>query len=320
MNTKPDAILTADWHLRTNKPRRRIDNFFESLAKKIQFIFEIKNKYNIPILDAGDLFNTWRVPPWLETWTIENIPHICTIPGNHDLPDHNIQSFKKSSLSVIEAAEKITIINDELPPDRDEYCRACLFQKKISYTLFGFHWNYDFKNFPFKTYESLKHENEKFVALIHNMVDDRELTYKDPTFIKGSALMEKMRGFDLIVTGHNHKSFVIRSKNQLLVNPGSIMRTRKDQINFKPRIYLWYAADNTIEPVFLPIKDNVFSENKIREEKENEELIESYVSSLTTDYEFTFSFEKNLENYFRINKTRKPVKEIIERCIHGPDS
>ena len=50
-----------------------------------------------------------------------------------------------------------------------------------------------------------------------------------------------------MVSGDNHQSFVEKYKDQLLVNPGSIMRSTIAQFDHKPKIYLWSSEDNEIK-------------------------------------------------------------------------
>lgn len=309
---KPTAILTADIHLREDTPRNRTDNYFAAQAKKIQFINDLQKHFEIPILDAGDLLHKWNSSPYLEAWALKNLPEdMITIPGTHELPSHNINNLEKSSLNVLYVANKIHIKNDDIEPDRNEYCRACLWQNKVPYTLLGFHWGYSLDYINTITNMIERQEKELFVCIIHRMVIDEELKYEDNTALTGHVLLRKLKDFDLIVSGHNHKPFVIKHKNQLLVNPGSMMRMTKSQIDHKPRVYLWYAETNEVEPVFLPIEKDVFAIKRIEEEEHRNEYLESYILALNDKYEVTLSFKKNLENYFEKNKTRKPVKDIV---------
>ena len=51
---KPDAILTADWHIQESKPRCRTDNFKAALANKIRWTLDHANENDCPIILAGD--------------------------------------------------------------------------------------------------------------------------------------------------------------------------------------------------------------------------------------------------------------------------
>ena len=219
------AILTSDMHIRNTVPRNRIDNYFLAQEKKIKFIKQLQLDHNIPILDAGDLFDKWDSSPFLEAWAIKNLPNdIYTIPGNHELPSHDVNNLERSSLHVLEVAEKICLLQ------KNSFSKNFLCKNGEYLFFFGFPWGSEPSNYPCA--------EGKMIALIHSMVIDTPLSYKDTSAVFGEALLDYMSNFDLIVTGHNHKSFVVEKDGRFLVNPGSMMRMSKSQINDEPRVYL----------------------------------------------------------------------------------
>jgi DNA repair exonuclease SbcCD nuclease subunit len=299
---QPNAILTADIHARDTVPICRTDDFFLAQSNKIKFIKNLQEKYgNIPILDAGDLLDKWKSSPYLEAWSIRNLPYIVTVPGNHELPSHNISYLDKSSLSVLEAAGKILILkdNNELP---------YFLLEEISIT--GFPWNT-----PIKKYEG--NFKGRRVAIAHILTYESESIWPGLVAIKGIDLLKKMSGFDLIITGHNHLPFISKYKGRLLVNPGSMTRAHADQINHKPRVYLWFSEDNSIEEVYLPIEENVISREHIERKEKRNERVDSFVNRLKDNHEISVSFEKNLEAYFSTNRVRYQVKDLIQESING---
>lgn len=109
---KPDAILTADWHLQDTQPRCRLDEFWTTQWKKVDFISALQRQYDCPVLHAGDLFEIPRPSPMLLSETIRHIPkQFYTIYGNHDLPDRNIKFGYKSGVHVLETAKKLTVLD-----------------------------------------------------------------------------------------------------------------------------------------------------------------------------------------------------------------
>jgi len=296
----PTAILTADIHLRTDRPAKRTDNYFAAQANKIEFIRDLQEEYKCPIFDGGDLFHRWNSSPYLEAWAIENLPNdIHTVAGNHELLEHNINNLEKASLNVLSVANKIKLLCS------GSYLTVVTEHRVVK--LSGFPWNTPLK--------SAKEKRSLNVALIHHMITDEDLKYKDDTALKAHTLFKKMEGFDLIVCGHNHKPFVVEQDGRLIVSPGSMMRTTKGQMEHRPRVYLWYAGNNTVKPMYLPIEKDVFAVTQIRKEEESEKRIESFILALKEEYEVTLSFKKNMENYLAGNKTVKSVEEIIWECV-----
>ena len=56
----PSAILTADIHLRDDIPICRTDDYWRSMWQKVKFISKLQKQYQVPVLDAGDLFQIGR--------------------------------------------------------------------------------------------------------------------------------------------------------------------------------------------------------------------------------------------------------------------
>ena len=75
----PDAILTADWHLRDDVPVCRTDDYWAAQWTKIEFIVDLANEYDCPIYNAGDIFHKWKASPYLLYHTIYQINKMQTI-------------------------------------------------------------------------------------------------------------------------------------------------------------------------------------------------------------------------------------------------
>jgi hypothetical protein len=163
------------------------------------------------------------------------------------------------------------------------------------------------------------------------------LTYITPLFPKATGgqatgILHKYPQFDLIVTGDNHQSFFTEldsriqvdigkfnqhgeSRKRILVNPGSLTRQTADQIDFQPRVALWYAESNTIEWVNIPIQKDVITREHIERVEKRDERIDAFVSRLDKEWEVGLSFEQNLAEFFNKNQVDEPVKQIIYKAI-----
>lgn len=281
---KVTAILTSDWHLREDTPVCRTDDFWEAQWKKVDFVSKLQKKYGCRVFHAGDLFHHWKPSPYLLSKTIEHLPNdFWTVYGNHDLPQHSIELKEKCGVYTLWQARSLKILQqghwDDLP-DAD-----------LDYTIQG-----------------------KQVYVWHKFV----YVGKEPfPGAKGKArtIMEKYKQFDLIVTGDNHQSFVYPLDGRLLVNPGSLMRQEAGQIDFKPSVYLWFAEDNSVERVYLPIDENVVSREHIVKVEERDERMDAFISKLNDDIKTTLSFEENIKRFMAKNRMRKPVKDIINSVL-----
>lgn len=294
----PTCIITGDWHIRETQPLCRLDNFWEVQTKKLKWLSKLQQKHNCPILHAGDILDAWKPSPYLLSYCLQNFPeYMITIPGNHDLPSHSIELYEKSGLAVLQAAGKVGVLFEKS-------------YKMEEISICPFPWGYS----PSSLSPLVRGHN---IALCHVMTYQGRKPYpgcKDPG---AGALLRNTKGYDLIITGHNHTPFVIEDEGRLLVNPGSLMRTTAAQIDHKPRVYLYYAEDNTVEPVFVPIEDGIITREHIDITEHRDGRIDAFISRLSDEVETGLSFEHNLESYFSKNRIRQSVQDLVWGAVKG---
>lgn len=300
---KPTAILTADWHIRPDIPKCRTDDFFTAMDKKITSICKLAKKYRCPILIAGDLGEESQWPNWLLRWFIHKIKRykikIYVIPGQHDLPWHRLKHLKKSGIGVLGSAGIINLIgvrNKELVETKD-------------FNIIPFPYGY-----PIRKH---KETGKPMIAISHQLiVKDKLLWHKQKAVSQGVHLLKKFPEYRLILTGDNHNPFVSRYKNRLLVNPGSILRLKADQIKHRPRVYLWSAEENKVRRVYMPIDKKAVTRDYIDEKTERTEKMNKYIKRMRDGYKKSASYKKNLKLHFEENRTNK---KVIERVMVACD-
>jgi DNA repair exonuclease SbcCD nuclease subunit len=294
------AILAADIHLRETTPECRTDDFMETQARKLNWLKELQEKYNVPILVAGDLFNHWKPTPYLLAWTFRNLPDdIVAIPGQHDLPAHNMDDIEKSGIQVLADAGKIVLLTEPYAYGDKYYDGG----------ITGYPWGFELGGItPF--YSSN-------IAIIHYGVYESKPHYPGAENSGGTAksVINKMKGYDLILSGDNHLTFIHRQGKQLLVNPGSFMRTTAAQADHKPCVFLWDAETNEVEQVFVPIENGVVSREHIDEPAERDERLESFVSRLDHNIELGISYRTNIRNH--LAKNAKSISPNVVKLIWG---
>jgi len=283
---KADLILTADWHLKDKPPICRVGDFEEDQWKKVDFVSELQVQHECKVVHAGDLFDHWKPSPYLLSRTMDHLPEqFFTIYGNHDLPQHNIEDAHRCGVYALEKAGKLAM----LP---------------------GTHWG----QIPEHPTAKLSEHNRK-ILVWHVMTYQGKKPWPGCTDPISAALLRKYKDYDLILTGHNHKSFVEEYGGRLLVNPGSLMRQDADQLDFRPRVYLYFAEDNRVEPVFIPIRGDAVTRLHIERDAARSDRIEAFISKLDGDWSAGMSFENNLEAFFSTNQVRTSVKNIIYKSL-----
>ena len=294
----PIGILTADLHLRDDQPICRTDNFFETQARKLRWLYDLQQKHGCPIFDAGDLFNKGRPSHFLMQWAIDaRMPEdFFTIPGNHDLPSHNIELLDSSGLGVLSAARAVDVLIGEYSFE------------KTGVFVHAFPWGE--KPTPLQEPREEKH----LVAICHIMTYHGTRPWPGCTDPSAEELLEQMQGYNLVLTGHNHKTFVVEKDGRLLVNPGSFTRQKSDQTDHRPCVFLWYGGTN-IEQEFVPIEESIITREHINTVEAREERMSAFVEKLTGEMEIGLSFEQNVEEFFSKNKVRKPVKDMVWEAL-----
>ena len=302
---KPSALLASDLHIREDNPICRKDELINTLILKLKFAKNICEKYNIPFLVAGDIFHRWKNSPNLLTLTIQNIPKMICIPGQHDLKFHQTNLYSQSSLAVLQAAKKAIVIlkPGEIIDPSDHW------PDQNNWLIVGFPFGTEVKSIRLR-----KGNSKKIICMIHDLVIKSKNPFPGAKVKVGHRLLKKFK-YDLIVSGDNHQAFTDHHKDKLLINCGSISRQSSDQINHKPKFYLWYAKDNSYKEIEIPIENNVIDISHVKKEKEKNDRIDDYIDAMSSDYEKKLNFDTNIENHIRQNEVHKQTENFIWKWI-----
>lgn len=297
-----DAILTADWHLRLDNPLCRTDNYLSAQQAKIGRIMKLQADYECPILFAGDLSEHWNNKPALISFALNNLlgADIVSVPGNHDLPAHNMNRIGESTYwSLVSAGifGDISEGEEAAVPEHD-------------YIVHGYG--------PFdKKFWKGEVTTGRVVAMIHRYVYKGRKPFPGH-LTRATQLMDKLQSYDLILTGDNHIPFTHRIGDQLLVNPGSLTRHKTDQMNHKPRVYLWEARRNIVQPYYLPIKKNVITRTHRDVLKEKKDRIAKFMKRLRKSLNDTgaeYSFTDNMERKLTQKTLSRGIKLKIREAM-----
>ncbi len=279
------AVFTADWHLRDSVPVCRTDDFWEAQWAKVDFVAALQQRYDCPIFHSGDLLDHWKASPFLISTILEHLPEdFHTVYGNHDLPQHSIELTERSGVHTLEMADALTILHGThalQEPVADDSFDLCGYRTLV--------W--------------------------HEGVWQGKCPWPGCENLTAEEMLDKFPEFDLIVMGDFHKPCIARDGDRLLVNPGSLMRQTADQIDFRPRVYLWSAKNNDVVPAYLPINLDAVSREHLDVMKERDERIEAFISRLDVDWSTELSFEGNLKKYLSSNKVDTRTKELIQKAV-----
>ena len=250
------------------------------------------------MLVAGDLFDYHKPSPWLLGYALRNLPDgIIAVPGQHDLPAHNLENIEKSGIQVLSDAGKIKLITD---PNKDFFTIG-------KHEVVGFPWGVPW---------DMACDGPK-IALIHYGVYESKPHYPGAELSGGTAksVLNKLKDYQLVVAGDNHLCYSYTSGNRTLVNSGSFMRTSTSQIDHEPSVYLWCAETNQVERVYIPCEKNVISREHISSVEQRDERLEAFISKLDHNMEISVNFKDNLTRYISQNKISKQTETLIWECM-----
>lgn len=302
----PDLLLLSDVHSRISRPICRTDDYKIAQHNKMQFIADIANKYSCPLIIAGDVGNKseWNnslLSYWI-LWSQLVNNEIYLIPGQHDLPNHELKQWIKSGLKVLDVSNSANILinNSKAIKVNGKWINIvpCPYGTKIPKQKFPME-----KNF-YRT-----------ILVIHKMIIKDKPLWPGQLARTGKYFLKHYPIYDIIISGDNHQPFVEQYHNRILVNCGSIMRMTADQKNHKPRVYLYYVDKNIVIPVFLPIEKGVINKEYITRKKKQEKRLKIYAKHIKKQYEIGIVFKKNILEHLDSNKIKKGIRKVVLRNI-----
>jgi predicted phosphodiesterase len=312
-NTEPgrkaDAILCADVHLSPQAPKcRDEEEWLPAVLRKLEFISGLQVRHGgIPVLCAGDVTDKWYLEKgdqWFVTEVIKRMDGWIAVPGQHDLPQHNLELYDRSWLATLEEAGCIDVWHKDTV---DKSPNWEMHSDKII-DVWAFPWGSEPEPEP-----RVQDRAFKTIALIHRMVYQGRPPYPGAEKDGGTAkaLLRKMKGFDLIVSGDNHETFVEELNGRLLVNPGSMMRTSAKQEGHEPCVFLWYAENNTVERVALPHDKGAVSREHLDRADAHDDRMSAFVERLRGDVDLSVGFRENVMERIRKSDVSEGTKEIV---------
>lgn len=298
-------MACSDLHLTDKTPINRKDDYPTTIMNKFEEILKItkeKTENNLLVV-AGDFVDSPAIPYKVTRSIIELLlkyeTMVLAVPGQHCLRYHK-SGLENTPLGILEAAEVVHILSSKKRTKID------------GVTFIGSGWNEE----P---------ENKADVMVTHRMVTQKDpLFFGQEDFQTTHQLFHKYKWAKCIISGDNHLPFTVKSKQSLLVNCGSMVRSSKNQIKHKPKIWLINSDSWNVIPIELSIEPAKevfdFSKIQIKEEKDEakkkaEEDIDKFISSLTGTNETQPSFKNILKNVIKEVDPNEQVKEIINNIM-----
>ena len=231
-------ICIADCHFGQRRPVARAGDWKQARRRVLDQLWELQATYKCPIVCAGDILHSWREPAELVNFLLRYMPTIHSIAGNHDCPWHDLKELSRSAFWTLVEAGKVVYI----PPGKPVEVNP---GRPIR--LHGFPVGHPVKPL------AEPHDMAIEVAVCHEYVWRDGTNYvgaKSDTHVE--TWKARTKGYDLIIVGDNHHSFLAEFRKRVLWNCGGLMRRNADEIDYSPSVGL-FLTDGTMKRHFLDV-------------------------------------------------------------------
>lgn len=290
-------LLTADWHIRGDRPRCRIDeDWIESQRQDIQAVVDIARREKVDeAWVLGDLFHQPRAATEAVNMVLvglKDLRDVCPVyilPGNHDLPYHDYGNLEQSSLGIVLKSFP------ELQTREDPR----------GLTLAAAPFGLD----PV--------DPRTDVWATHQLVFENDAT--KPPMAPGKIaqdLLDEAPGVQVVVTGDYHRGYVYTGADgRRVITPGCLNIQAADMDDYKPHVYIWDTATDQVTPHYLPLNSVAIVTDYLAAEKARDERMDRCLEVATAAASVALSFTDNLKAAAEGPGVSPGVKGIINEIL-----
>ena len=299
-------LACPDIHFRDNKPINRKDkSYVTTMAGKLGQIFGIATGNEVDVICMpGDIFNTYKANDFLKQTLARMIVdfgyygNVVAVFGQHDLRYHS-KDRSNIPLTVLDKAGVIEILDDA------GYTES----KYGEVDWYGSSWE--------EPIPMILRDDAFNVWVTHRMIINNEKLWDEQEDYELSNILLKTTGFDLIISGDNHHSFISQtSKGKCLINCGSLMRTNIDQGDHHPHVVVFDTDTRSYEVFKLKVEpfEDVMDMSVAVKKKEKDERMESFISTLKgTPTIAGLNYGVNVKKY--VEKNKKSITQGAQDII-----
>jgi len=294
-------LLISDLHLRHDTPQGRIDNFKETMFRKLSFILETAMDENVDlILQAGDFFNKPDPPI--------------------SLLNELIATFKEYDVSITATYGQ----HDMYMRSDDIYKTAMGLFKQIGLVELG---TIEYENAVITTVSfntmipnPIRKKNKLHILVIHAMIGNKPLYPGHELTDAGQFL--KNNEYDIILCGDYHYPFHIQREGRHILNTGCMLRMSRDErdMNRIPHFYILDIESKKLTKYDIPCESTEIVFSKLKEKQKTEfimsegELIR-FIRQLKQRSKSGISYLQVLDEYYKKNNINKEIQTLISEVL-----
>jgi DNA repair exonuclease SbcCD nuclease subunit len=306
------AVLCSDIHRSHTPPvfRAAEPDWYAAMDRPLLQVVDEANRYHVPLVIAGDIFDRWQMPPETVNATIKVLKRLesgCyAVPGQHDLPNHSYDDIHRSAYWTLVEADVLK----NLEPGQVESVHVHELNGYLQ--LYGFPWGH-----PLTPREGAVDPSDVHLAVVHAYVwMSTSTSYPGaPDEGKLSGFKKSLTGYDAAVFGDNHIGFHTRVDGTDVLNCGGFQIRKSDEVAYRPQYGLLYS-DGTIQTRPLDVSEDVYSEV----DKETASRINPMVSrALAREIDAlgadSLDFRDALDRFMDLSGTEKAVRSLVYDSI-----
>lgn len=290
-------LLTADWHIRGDRPRCRIDeDWIESQRQDIQAVVDIARREKVDeAWVLGDLFHQPRAATEAVNMVLvglKDFREVCPVyilPGNHDLPYHDYGNLEQSSLGIV--LKSFPELQTREDPSGITLAAA-----------------------PFGLDPVDPHSD---VWATHQLTFENDET--KPPMAGGKIaqdLLDEAPNVRVVVTGDYHRGYVYTGADgRRVITPGCLNIQAADMDDYKPHVYIWDTATDQVDAHYLPLNSVAIVTDYLAAEKERDERMDRCLEVATAAASVALSFTDNLKAAAEGPGVSPGVKGIINEIL-----
>jgi DNA repair exonuclease SbcCD nuclease subunit len=276
---------------RSNEP-----DWYAAMQRPLDEVKKLQEICNCPIFCAGDVFNHWDSSAELINWAIEHLPPILAIPGQHDIPNHNLKDIHRSAFRTLALAERIFL----LKTNRMETFPGMV----VASFDYGQKMTPCVKNIPFDPVK---------IAIAHEYRWIQGHSYPNAPLESKLSEVDYL-GYNTIIFGDNHSGFTTEIGRTTIFNCGCLIRRKSDEVDYKPQVGLILRTGKVL-PYYLDTSKDKYlkiADDIIETEDFN---MKEFITELEKLGDSALDFNEAMKQYFEKHKTDSSIRKVIIKAM-----
>ena len=306
------AICGSDLHLSDLTPIYRSNEpcWYSAQARILKQLGMVQEHYqNAPLIIAGDIFDRWKPSPRLIHLAMEFMPKVYAVPGQHDLPYHNIEKISHTGFGCLMQSGHIELIPNQ------GMTLTCANNNQVL-SMYGAGWGQ--KIHPLTTRTRRTGTN---LAVVHAYCWSGKHKYPGAVKESSSAAFQKqLANYDAAVFGDNHKHFIRnRNKNRkvALVNSGHMQRRHSDDV-LEPSVSLLLTGGEWVRLPLMTALDKYVEAGSVYEDIDapTQRALAMFMDIADEAESFETAVADSFKRYIEQNHTPHRTRQILMELFH----